>query len=128
MNIFRRNFCTLSLLLLFYSCAIGSTFAEDNIITIYYDEEIGQINEKIYGNNFIGYDPITYEDWADEYYGYSDYGAGIWDPKWKEPVKEVVDLAKEAGVTILRFPGGCGTHHYNWRNAIGKKRKHFYMG
>jgi alpha-N-arabinofuranosidase len=115
----------LILLLLFTSIKV---FAEDNLISIYYDKEIGQINNKVYGNNIIAYDPMTYENWAEEYYGYSDYGAGIWDPKWKQPVKEVVDLAKEAGITIMRFPGGCGTHHYNWRNVVEKEREHFLYG
>ena len=98
-------------------------FAENNIITVYYDNEIGKINREIFGNNFLGH----YSKWK-PYNQYSDYGAGIWDSKWKEPVKEVIDLAKEVGITIVRFPGGCGTHHYNWKNAIGPKREHFLYG
>jgi alpha-N-arabinofuranosidase len=115
----------LILLLLFASIKI---FAEDNLISVYCSKEIGQINDKVCGNNVIAYDPRTYEDRNSEYYGHSDYGAGVWDPKWRKPVKEVMDLAKEAGITVMRFPGGCGTHHYNWKDAIGKKREHFLYG
>jgi alpha-L-arabinofuranosidase len=97
-------------------------------INVYYNQELGQVNNKIFGNNFLGYDPMTYEDWSKEYYGYSDFGAGIWDPKQKHAVKETIDLAKGAGITIARFPGGCGTHHYNWKTSIGKERKHFLYG
>ena len=102
--------------------------AKDACITIYGNGEIRQINKKIFGNNFLGYDPTTYENSDKEYYGYSDYGSGIWDPEYKRSVKEAINLAKEAGITILRFPGGCGAHYYDWKNAIGKNRKHFLYG
>lgn len=102
--------------------------AQDNAIIVYCDKEMWQINNKVFGNNFIGYDPTTYENRTKPHYAHSDYGAGIWDSKWNESVKEVIDLAKEAGITVLRFPGGCGTHHYNWRDAIGGDRKHFLYG
>ncbi|MDP2923950.1 MAG: alpha-L-arabinofuranosidase C-terminal domain-containing protein [Candidatus Omnitrophota bacterium] len=104
-------------------------YAQDhNIIIVETKNKSFNINKKIYGNNSVAYDPMTYENWAKEYYGYSDYGAGIWNPKWRESVKEVIDLVKDAGITIVRFPGGCGTHHYNWKNAIGKERIHFLYG
>jgi alpha-N-arabinofuranosidase len=107
----------------------GYAFAEDGAITVYCDKTIGFVNKKVFGNNFIGYDPMTIQDWwAKEFYGYSDYGGGVWDPKRKESVKEVIRLARDAGVTILRFPGGCGVHRYNWKDTIGKKRKHFLYG
>ncbi len=113
-----------------FICSIDSwqVLAENNVITVYRNREMGVINKKVLGNNFIGYDPTTYEDWTKEYYGYSDNGAGMWNPKKNEPVKEVIDLAKTTGIAIARFPGGCGAHHYNWKNAIGKNRKHFLFG
>ena len=97
-------------------------------IDVYCNQELGEVNKKVFGNNFIGYDPMTYENWAKEFYGYSDYGAGIWDPRSKQSVKGVISLAKEAGVTIARFPGGGGTHNYDWKKSIGKDRKYFLYG
>lgn len=108
--------------------APGWLAAEDTLINIYYKKELGQVNKKVFGNNFIAYDPSTYEDWTSAYYGYSDYGAGIWDAQLGKPVEEAVKLAKEAGIRILRFPGGCGAHHYDWKKAIGKDRIHFLYG
>jgi alpha-N-arabinofuranosidase len=107
---------------------IEPLLARDNVITIYCNKKIGEVNDKVFGNNFIAYDPATYENFNGEYYGYSDYGAGIWDPKTKMPVKEVMDLAKESGMSIIRFPGGCGTHRYEWERAIGDERGHFLYG
>jgi alpha-N-arabinofuranosidase len=28
----------------------------------------------------------------------------------------------------VRFPGGCGTHLYDWKKSIGKQREHFLFG
>ena len=118
----------LILLAMLSGCFKTTAPIKDAHITIYSDRPIGQINKKIFGNNFLGYDPVTYEDWTAEYYGYSDYGADIWDVEHGRPVKEVVGLAKEAGISVARFPGGCGTHRYDWKNAIGKNREHFLYG
>lgn len=96
-------------------------------ITVDVAQTNGRVKNRIFGNNLIAYDPATYEQ-TNPYYGYSDFGAGIWDSKWNKPVKEVLDLGKEAGITVLRFPGGCGVHHYNWKGAIGKNRRHFLYG
>jgi alpha-N-arabinofuranosidase len=119
---------TVVLMLLATLSGCLKTIPKDAHITIYTSREIGQINRKVFGSNFLGYDPATYEDDRSEYYGYSDYGAGIWDPRHKRSVKEVVVLAKDSGVSIARFPGGCGVHHYNWKKAIGRNREHFLYG
>lgn len=97
-------------------------------IDVYCNYELGEVNKKVFGNNLIGYDPTTYENWVKGYYGYSDFGAGIWDSRKKESVKEVVDLAKDSGMSVARFPGGCGAHHYDWKKSIGKDRKFFLYG
>jgi len=106
----------------------GTSYAGENVITVYCQDELGRIEPKIFGNNLIAYDPSTYEDWGEDYYGYSDYGAGIWDPAAGKAVNQVIELAKEAGISVMRFPGGCGAHQYNWKNAIGRDRKNFLFG
>ncbi len=65
------------------------------------------VNPLIFGNNLM---------W------YRDDGFGIWDPEKKEPVAEVVNLARSAGITLMRWPGGCGLHHYKWKLGIGPQR------
>ncbi|MFA5099974.1 MAG: alpha-L-arabinofuranosidase C-terminal domain-containing protein [Candidatus Omnitrophota bacterium] len=111
----------------FLLCA-GHAAADTADITIFTQEKTGKIDPNVYGMNFVGYDPATYETWTKEYYGFSDYGAGMWDPKRGCPVSEAVDLAKDAGVKLARFPGGCGSHRYDWKKAIGSNRKHFLFG
>ncbi len=103
-------------------------FAYESKITVYYDREIGQINKKVFGNSFLGHEPSLNHPGSRPNYGYADAGSGIWDPKRNEPVKGALDLARDSGITVIRFPGGCGAHHYNWKAAIGKERKHFLYG
>lgn len=46
-------------------------------------------------------------------------GSGIWDPAKGAPVPEMLAAARATGMAILRFPGGCLTHNYDWKQAIG---------
>jgi len=118
----------LPIILAFSSCWTILCLAAQDEINVYCDKEIGEINKKVFGNNFIAYDPAAYEDWAKDYYGYSDYGSGLWDPKNNHYIQETVDLAKLCGMSVIRFPGGCGAHRYDWKKAIGKEREHFLFG
>ncbi|GBD95578.1 intracellular exo-alpha-(1-_5)-L-arabinofuranosidase [bacterium BMS3Abin06] len=127
----KNNVLVLFVAILLIFCS-ELAYGEQNIITIFYDRDIGQINKLVFGNSFLGFDACSkHKDgkcpWAPNYIR-QDYGAGVWNPKRNESVKKVIALAKEAGLTIIRFPGGCGNHHYDWKKAIGKKRKHFLFG
>lgn len=122
---------SLKILLIVLLCGIINVinlYAEENIIRVYCNNEIGKVNKKIFGNNFLGFDPGLHAKRGVHYYGFADYGDGIWDAKWNNPVQEVINLAKEAGISIVRFPGGCGTHFYNWKESIGKNRTHYLFG
>ncbi len=125
------NLILLAALLLNFFINIKFIYSEENAITVYYKKETGQINKKVFGNNLIGYDPVyrTSKKQRGKYRdSVMDYGAGAWDPMGNKSVKEVLDLAKEAGMTIVRFPGGCGTHSYNWKDTIGDERRDFLYG
>ncbi|MBF0571951.1 MAG: hypothetical protein HQL12_08805 [Candidatus Omnitrophica bacterium] len=102
--------------------------ASENFIGLDSGNEIENVNQKIFGNNLLGYDPASYQNINIKYYGYSDYGSGIWSVKWQNIVKEPIQLAKDAGLKVARFPGGCGSHHYDWKQTIGQKRIHFLYG
>jgi len=114
-------FCLLSL-------RIGEVFAADNVITISCQDLVCSINNELLGNNLLGHDPSAYRIHMKKYYGNADFGAGIWDSKWNESNSDVIALAKGIGIGALRFPGGCGTHHYDWKKAIGNNREHFLFG
>jgi len=102
---------------IFLFLGVTFCFAESRIIV---DPRKGaeKINPLIFGNNALGYAGQKA----------SDYGYGLWDPKWKSPVESAIVLLKEANVTVLRFPGGCGTHLYDWQRTVGEKRQEFLFG
>lgn len=79
-------------------------------------KEIGAVNKLVFGNNQLGYQYGAWEGTTPEY---ADRGSGIWDPDKNQPVPEMVKFAKDIGMTIARYPGGCGSHLFNWKKAIG---------
>ncbi|HEW79130.1 MAG TPA: hypothetical protein ENH34_04080 [Phycisphaerales bacterium] len=79
--------------------------AESSAATINIDAgKTTGINPLIYGNNM----EVS-----------SDTGNGAWDPTSYQSVPAVVDFAKDAGITILRFPGGNFAKEYHWLDGIG---------
>ena len=87
-------------------------------ITIDLTKEEGAVNPKVYGSNLLGHEGEKT----------ANYGYGLWDGKWGGIHEEPLRLAKEAGVTMVRFPGGCGSHDYDWKQAVGKNRPRFWFG
>ena len=113
------------------SSTVFADRADGNMsITIFPGQSVGKVNPLIFGNNMIGYDPYVCGSWTKEYAGYSNYGSGIWDPHSRHSVPDVINLAKEAGMTIARFPGGGCSATYNWKKTIGppEKRPNFLYG
>jgi len=124
----KKNICFLFILCLLAS--YGHSSAEESTISVYCTKEKGKLNRKIFGNNSLGYDPKTYEkNWQfSDYYGFSNYGEGIWDPQLKSSIKNVIISAKNIGISVLRFPGGSGSNHYEWKSSINPVRKYFLYG
>lgn len=76
------------------------------------------VNRRVFGNN-----QLAYQNFANIATGGThnvfDRGHGVWNPVKNEPVPEMVDFARKAGMTVQRFPGGCGSHRFDWKKAIG---------
>lgn len=86
-------------------------------VTVDPTQAIGPVNKWLFGNNILAYQ----EDgrgprWQDEY---SHRGSGIWDPDKGAPVPQYLELAKAAGISVARWPGGCEVHRYNWKRVVG---------
>lgn len=127
MNINKANG---SILVFLFVLILGNldAFAEKTGIFINPAKVLGPVNRKVFGNNFLGYGPAPHETPDKEHYACSDYGAGIWDPMLKRSVEDVVDLARNSGTTVARFPGGDGALYYDWKGSVGKDRAHFRYG
>jgi alpha-N-arabinofuranosidase len=86
-------------------------------ISIDAGKEIGEVPKFILGQNTEAGD--AYHIFGNEHtYGVTRTGSGIWDPVAGKPEPKMLTAARETGMAILRFPGGCLTHNYNWKDAI----------
>jgi alpha-N-arabinofuranosidase len=50
-------------------------------------------------------------------------GEGFWDPVKAAPVPQVLNQSKAVGMGMLRYPGGCYVHNFDWRKAVGPDAK-----
>jgi len=90
-------------------------------ISIYRDQ-LTPIRPEVFGQNVAGST------------GYKDHGGGIWDPLagscdaegvtgcWNS---DALQAAKDAGYTLLGFPGGASTRIYDWEKGIGEGKYPF---
>ncbi|MBX6422904.1 alpha-L-arabinofuranosidase C-terminal domain-containing protein [Thermosulfurimonas sp. F29] len=90
-------------------------------------EEVGIVNPYVFGQGILGFDRCLIVKKKKKFCvndgRFTNFGAGVWDPLLRRPDPVLVDLAKKIKVSVLRFPGGCGTHHYDWKKAIGPVEK-----
>ncbi len=105
-----RQTCILALFAASVTTCLASPPAR---LVIYADRTIGRVNRWLFGNNILAYQRHRLQDL------YGNRGAGIWDPERRAPVPEYLELAKRAGICVARWPGGCGTHLYNWKLTVG---------
>lgn len=99
----------------------GPLYCEECLITVDASMVKGRLNKKVFGNNLLGH-VSRYKPFEK----YGNYGAGIWDPVAGKCVPEAAQLAKEAGISMMRFPGGCGANFYNWKDSIGKRTEYLF--
>ena len=116
-EIYKKIRLALTICMFFLS---SSVFADGNVkINVYPNKIIGKINPLIFGSAMLSYDTADCENSASHYFGYSNYGGGIWNPKSWRSVPEVITLAKDAGIKIFRFPGCV----YDWKKTIGSTKQ-----
>ena len=103
----------------------GLAYADENVISVFTNNEISEVNKKVFGSNILGDEPSRTKPSLRHTYAHIDYGTGIWNPRKNEYVDTVVNLAKEAGLSIFRF---ATLNHNDWKKSIGNNREHFLFG
>lgn len=73
---------------------------------------LGAVNRGALGNNVLA-SVSKINDMV------ANRGLGIWDPEKKQPVGAFVLLAKEAGISFIRWPGGNHARTLDWKKTIG---------
>ena len=66
------------------------------------------VNRRVFGNNQLAYQNAGNAATGGNHNSY-DKGYGVWDPVKDAPVPEMAGFARSAGMTVQRFPGGCGS-------------------
>lgn len=47
---------------------------------------------------------------------------GLWDPRSESMHPSVLEAARDAGITLVRFPGGIFADYYHWRDGVGPRQ------
>ncbi len=79
---------------------------------------LGPVNRKIFGHNIEAAN-------GKNIFGPSDTpnttraADGFWNPDANAPVLQAVQFTRDIGASVLRYPGGCLAHGFNWKETIG---------
>lgn len=96
----------------------GSILSAESHIAVR-NEVIRPVDRRIFGTNQIAGVNRLNRVFGGKNQTY-DLGMGIWDPEMDAPQPEMVAFAKDAGITVHRWPGGCRTHNFDWKKLTGK--------
>ena len=74
-------------------------------VSLRLDRDLGPVRRGLFGTNV---------EWIRN-------AQGLWNPATDSLDEEMIGLARAAGVSVLRFPGGGWSDAYDWRNGIGPR-------
>jgi alpha-N-arabinofuranosidase len=109
----------LSLTIAFYTClaiTLLSHGEEPASITVGATRAIGTVNPWVFGNNTLGYQESAWQHTSPDY---SNRASGIWNPERHCSEPALVALARGVGMSVSRWPGGCGAHRFDWKQTVG---------
>ncbi|MBN2533367.1 MAG: hypothetical protein JXB88_10765 [Spirochaetales bacterium] len=118
------------LIITFLSCStIEKEYNPEARILINTDVITGKVQPFVFGQNIEAADPKDIHS-PDHNYTLGRTGDGLWDPENMQPQPQIVAAAIETGITMLRYPGGCLVHNFDWHNAVGQvhERPNFTFG
>jgi alpha-N-arabinofuranosidase len=79
-------------------------------VTVYKDEALGQVDPHIYGQYFEHLGNCIYPS-------VSDASSPLADERGMRT--DVIEAARELGVPVIRWPGGCYVDLYDWKDGVG---------
>jgi alpha-N-arabinofuranosidase len=100
---------------------LGAQQSEDIIVDA--TRVLGPVNRLVFGQNLDAADNahIFSSDTTDP--NLIQGADGFWDPAKGAPVPQVVAQSKAVGMSMLRYPGGCLAHNFDWRKTVGPEAK-----
>ena len=87
------------------------------------DHSLGAVNRLVFGQNIEAGDNahIFSSETTDP--NLIQRGNGVWDPIAKAPVVDVLNDSKAVKMSVLRYPGGCYAHSFDWQKTVGPEAK-----
>jgi alpha-L-arabinofuranosidase len=105
--------------------ASGSHLTAQRSATIRVDASrvVGPVNRLVFGQNMEAADNARiFKSDVTDMNGIQT-GGGFWDPVKGAPVPAVVEQCRAVGMGMMRYPGGCLAHNFDWRKAVGPEAK-----
>jgi alpha-N-arabinofuranosidase len=84
---------------------------------------LGPVNRLVFGHNIGAGDSAFIFSSNTTDANLIQRGDGFWNPATGAPVPEVVNQSKAVGMSVLRYPGGCLAHNFDWRKTVGPDAK-----
>ncbi len=85
-------------------------------IRVHADQSAGTASPMIYGQNVVAARAsIEQTGWVSE----TNKASGYWDPVHNCPFPLALDTLKRLKCRVIRYPGGCRSHCYDFRQSIG---------
>lgn len=79
---------------------------------------IGEVNPHLFGHNVEAGDPQGIFG-KERRPSVTQTGTGLWNPQTRAPVAALLSEAKTVGMKMMRYPGGCLAHNFDWKKAVG---------
>ena len=92
-------------------------------ITIRAGHTVGSVNPLVFGHNLEAADSRGIFEPLNGDFRRQDaslrYGQGFWDPKRRASFSAVQEQMRKLRLSMLRYPGGCLAHNFDWRKTVG---------
>jgi alpha-L-arabinofuranosidase len=86
-------------------------------------ETLGPVNRLVFGQNIEAGDNARIFSSNTTNQDLIQTGEGFWDPTKGAPAPEIVNQCEAVGMSVLRYPGGCLAHNFDWRKSVGPDAK-----
>ncbi len=89
------------------------------VISVDASQSLGPVNRHAFGHNMEAADSRGIFSVPFNAKAQTVEGQGYWNVKEGKSHPATVEATKELGIGMMRYPGGCLAHNYDWRQAAG---------
>jgi len=97
--------------------------AEMPVISVDAGNKLGTVNRQVFGHNMEAADGRGIFDEPQNAVNFDKngikYGQGFWNPTTQTLNAEPLALMERIKAGMMRYPGGCLAHSFNWKKAVG---------